>query len=62
MGELKVGDLVPVEIAGESVGDAIVSEITDEYMEVTFYGHVIKLSSEAKDYHELRMQIDSWGL
>lgn len=59
---LRVGDLIPVEIAGESIGDAVVSEITDDYMEVTFYGHAIKLSTEAVKFHELRQQINSWGL
>lgn len=60
--ELAVGDLIPVEIAGESIGDAVISEITDEWTEVTFYGHTIKLSPDVLTFHELRMQIDSWGL
>lgn len=59
---MKHGDILPVEIAGESIGDAVVSEITDDYVEVVFYGHTIKLSTNVLDYFEMRNALDAWGI
>jgi len=56
------GDLIPVEIAGQSIGDAVVTEITDDWIEVAFYGFTKRLGTKALDYLDSRRQIDSWNL
>ena len=50
---MKVGDPVPVEIAGTEIGDAIISEITDDYVEVVYMGRTIKLPADALNYFDL---------
>ena len=49
----KVGDAVDVEIAGTAVGDAFISEITDEYVEVVYMGKAIHLPPNALEYFDL---------
>lgn len=51
--KLGVGDAIDVEIAGSAIGDAIISEITDEYVEVVFMGKTHKLPPNALDYFDL---------
>lgn len=51
--KLGVGDAVSVEIAGTAIGDAIISEITDEYVEYVYMGHTFKLPPDSLDYFDL---------
>lgn len=51
--KLSVGDAVNVEIAGTAIGDAFISEITDEYVEVVYMGRAHKLPADALDYFDL---------
>lgn len=51
--KLGVGDAIDVEIAGTPVGDAIISEITDEFVEVVYMGRTYKLGPNALDYFDL---------
>ena len=55
--KLKHGDIVPVEIAGSEIGNSVVSEITDEYIEVVWQGYAFKLPPSAVDYFGLRGQL-----
>lgn len=48
-----VGDPISVEIAGTPVGDAIISEITDEHVEVVYLGRAIHLPPNALEYFDL---------
>lgn len=50
---LGVGDAIDVEIAGTAIGEAIISEITDEYIEVVYMGRAHKLAPNALDYFDL---------
>lgn len=50
---LGVGDAVSVEIAGTAIGDAIISEITDEYVEYVFMGRPYKLGPDSLEYFDL---------
>lgn len=50
---MTIGDLIPVEIAGTVIGHSVISEITDEYIEVLYYGHPIHLPPDVLDYIEL---------
>ena len=59
---LEQGDLIPVEVAGQSIGDAVVTEVTDDYIEVAFYGHPVKLSPNVLNYLDTRRQIEDWRL
>lgn len=47
------GDLLDVEIAGSPIGDAVISEITEDYIEVVWLGRAFKLPPDALDYFEL---------
>lgn len=51
--KLGVGDAINVEIAGTAIGDAIISEITDDYVEVVYFGKTFKLPPNALDYFDL---------
>lgn len=55
---MNVGDLVPVEIAGTEVGQASVSEITDEWVEFIFMGRVYKTGPDVIDYFEMTKALD----
>lgn len=59
---MKVGDIVDVEIAGECIGDAVVSEITDEYMEVVYMGRAFKLSPNVLQFFEIKRDLENWGI
>ena len=50
---LVVGDYLPVEIAGVEIGDAIITEINDDYIEVSISGNVVNLPPDVLDYFEL---------
>lgn len=50
---LGVGDAIGVEIAGTEIGDAIISEITDEHVEVVYMGRAFRLGPNALDYFDL---------
>jgi len=50
---LGVGDAIDVEIAGSSIGDAIISEITEDYVEVVYMGRGHKLAPNALEYYDL---------
>lgn len=51
--KLGVGDPINVEIAGTAIGDAIISEITDEYVEAVWMGRAFRLPPSALDYFDL---------
>lgn len=53
MKTLKVGDYVDVEIAGTAIGDAVISEITDEYVEYVFMGRPYRLGADSLEYFDL---------
>ena len=50
---LVVGDYLPVEIAGVEIGDAKISAISDEYVEVLIKGNPLQLPPDVLDYFEL---------
>lgn len=57
---MKLGDIVPVEIAGQEIGDAVVSEITDEFIELVWRGYAFKIGPDAGDYFDLRNAVNSF--
>lgn len=58
---MKHGDILAVEIAGQEIGDASVSEITDEYIEVVWRGYAFRLGLGAVDYMDMKNAVDSIG-
>jgi len=54
---MKLGDILEVEIGGSVIGDAIVSEITDDYVEVVYQGSAHKLSPWVAEYFETRRDL-----
>lgn len=58
---MKHGDILAVEIAGQEIGDAVVSEITDEHVEVVWRGYAFRLGLGAVEYMDIRNAVDSIG-
>lgn len=51
------GTILAVEVGGESIGDAVVSEITDDYIEIVYMGHTVKLPPTIREYYETRRDL-----
>lgn len=51
------GDIIEVEIGGEAIGNAVVSEITEDYVEVVWMGHTHRLSPDIISYYETRRDL-----
>lgn len=56
---LKVGDIIAVEIAGTEIGNAVVSEVTEDYIEVVYMGRAYKLGPNVLDYMEARRLVEN---
>lgn len=56
---LKVGELIAVEIAGTEIGNSVVSEVTEDYIEVVYVGKTYKLGPNVLDYLEARRLVEN---